>query len=223
MCGRLVRTSPVAVLRQLFDLSSAPAELADRWNLAPTDDVPVIRRKGELEVLRWGLAMPHPRLAGINARVESLGRGLYRDSVKRMRCLVVADGFYEWKTLPGGATRRRQPYLIARDDHGPLLMAALYDEGGGCAIVTAPATGVVATLHDRMPVILDRAAGDAWIDPQLTELSRVTALLAGARATGLVTYPVSDRVNSPKNDDPSLTERVSEARLPRVGETLSLF
>ncbi len=220
MCGRLIRTSPVAVLRQLFDLASVPAALEDRYNLAPTDAVPVIRHKGRLELLRWGLEMPSARMAGINARVESLARPLYRDKVRDKRCLVVVDGFYEWRRVDG----KKYPYLIAREDRAPMVMAGLYDRSDGCAVLTMPSKGVVARLHDRMPVLLDRAACDVWIDPRVTD---VKAVLAAATSDGLIAYPVSPRVNTPKNDDPSILERVTEppaeqAGTPR-GKTLPLF
>jgi putative SOS response-associated peptidase YedK len=214
MCGRLIRTSPVAVLRQLFDLASIPDDLRDRWNLAPTDAVPVIRTPGRLEMLRWGLEMPSARLAGINVRVESLRRPIYREKVERQRCLVIVDGFYEWRSLGG----KKYPYLIAREDRAPMAMAGIYD-ASGCAILTAPAQGVVATLHDRMPVVLDRAAGDAWLDRRVTDVAPILAKVSGDE---LIAYPVSERANSPRNDDASLVERVAEPEMPK-GKTLPLF
>jgi putative SOS response-associated peptidase YedK len=110
MCGRVIRTSPVEVLKQLFDLTSVPDALPDRYNLAPTDPIPVIRYPRELELLRWGLEMPNARMAGINARVESLSKPLYREKLRDKRCLIVTDGFYEWRStlLPCPAPVRRR-------------------------------------------------------------------------------------------------------------------
>jgi putative SOS response-associated peptidase YedK len=220
MCGRLIRTSPVAVLRQLFDLISVPAELEERFNLAPRQAVPVIRKKGQLELLRWGLTMPDPKYAGINARLESLARPLYRSKLRDHRCLVVADGFYEWKAT---GAKKKTPYLITREDHAPMVMAGLYDSSDGFAIITAPAEGVVATLHDRMPLVLEKAAFDAWFDPSVKDVADILARAAKG-AHGLVAYPVSTRVNSVRNDDASLMERVAEppGDAPK-GKTLPLF
>jgi putative SOS response-associated peptidase YedK len=217
MCGRAIRTSPVEVLRQMFDLVSVPDGLRDRYNLAPSDPIPVIRRPRHLELLRWGLKMPDARTVGINARVESLTKSIYREKVRENRCLVVVDGFYEWRSLG----EKKYPYLIAREDKAPVVMAGIYDATDGCAIITAPSQGVVATLHDRMPVVLSRDAFEAWIDPSVRD---VRSILAKASADGLTCYPVSLAVNTARNDDPRLIERVSEpvVELPR-GKTLRLF
>jgi len=217
MCGRVIRTSPVEALREYFDLDTVPAELSTRYNLAPRQAIPVIRAPGQLELLRWGLDMPDPRHAGINARVESLSRPIYREKLRHKRCLVVVDGFYEWRKLGG----KKQPYLITRGDHAPLALAGIYDSSDGCAILTTRAEGVVAALHDRMPVVLTRDQLGGWLDASRGD---VTPLLAAANANGLVAYPVSTRVNSVRNDDPSLAERVPEPapELPK-GVTLRLF
>ncbi len=217
MCGRVIRTSPVEALRQIFDLVAVPDGLRDRYNLAPSEPIPVIRRPRHLELLRWGLKMPDARMAGINARVESLTKPIYRDKVRDNRCLVVVDGFYEWRSL-GGV---KFPYLIARQDKAPLVMAGIYDSTDGCAIITAPSQGVVSTLHDRMPIILPPGSFGAWLDQNEKD---VRSILAQATADGLTCYPVSRAVNSVRNDDPRLIEPVSDpvAELP-TGKTLTLF
>jgi putative SOS response-associated peptidase YedK len=217
MCGRVIRTTPKELLRQLFDLASLPDVLPDRYNLAPTDAIPVIRHPHRLELLRWGLTMPEARMAGINARVESLTKPIYRDKVKDQRCLVVVDGFYEWRSVAG----KKQPYLIAREDKEPMILAGIYDASDGCAIITTPSQGIVATLHDRMPVMLAANTFETWLD---TGMKDVRSILAAATADGLTCYPVSTRVNSVRKDDPLLIERVPEpvAELPK-GKTLSLF
>jgi putative SOS response-associated peptidase YedK len=212
MCGRVIRTTPGEVLQQLFDLTSMPEVLPTRYNLAPTDPIPVIREPHRLELLRWGLHIPGPRISGINARAESLSRAVYRDD---KRCLVVVDGFYEWRSLDG----TKQPYLIARADHAPMALAGLCDDAGGCAIITVPAQGVVATIHDRMPVMLKPEVFAAWLDPGLRE---VQPMLRAASASDLTCYPVSRAVNNVRNDSPVLLEPVAEADVAR-GKTLSLF
>jgi putative SOS response-associated peptidase YedK len=150
MCGRVIRTSPVELLKQRLDLASMPDVLPDRYNLAPADLIPVLRYPRQLELLRWGLKMPEARMAGINARVESLAKPIYREKLRNKRCLVLVDGFYEWRSVNG----KKQPYLIAREDKAPMVMAGLYDSSDGCAIITMPSQGIVATLHDRMPDML---------------------------------------------------------------------
>ena len=138
------------MLAQLFDLASMPDVLPDRYNLAPKQPIPVVRFPRQLELLRWGLDMPDPKMAGINARVESLTRPIYREKLRDKRCLVVVDGFYEWKGVAG----TKHPYLIAREDKAPMVFAGIYDSTDGCAIITTAFQGVVATRHDRMPVLI---------------------------------------------------------------------
>ncbi len=161
--------------------------------------------------------MPDARMAGINARIESLTKPIYRDKVRDKRCLVVVDGFYEWRSVAG----KKFPYLIARQDKTPMVMAGIYDATDGCAIITAPSQGVVAALHDRMPLVLQPDKFAAWIDPSVKD---VRPILAKASADGLTCYPVSRAVNTVRNDDPRLIERVPEpvAELPK-GKTLGLF
>jgi putative SOS response-associated peptidase YedK len=201
----------------MFDLVSVPDDLCARYNLAPSEAIPVIRHPRHLEMLRWGLRMPDTRMAGINARVESLRKPIYRDKIRDNRCLVVVDGFYEWRSL--GV--KKFPYLVACRDNAPMVMAGIYDSTGGCAIITAPSQGVVATLHDRMPVVLPPDSFAAWLDPSVSD---ALPILAKATADGLTCYPVSFAVNSVRNDGPKLIERVSDpgAELPK-GKTLALF
>ncbi len=217
MCGRVIRTSSIGVLRQMFDLESVPEGLRDRYNLAPSEPIPIIRRPRHLELLRWGLRMPDARMAGINARVESLTKLIYREKLRESRCLVVVDGFYEWRAVGG----KKFPYLIARQDKAPMVMAGIYDSTGGCAIVTTPSRGIVSTLHDRMPLVLAPESFAVWLDPNEKD---VRSILAQATADGLTCYPVSRAVNSVRNDDPTLIEPVSDpvAEVP-TGKTLTLF
>jgi len=200
MCGRVIRTSPVELLAELFGLALLPEALPTRYNLAPTDSIPVIRAPGTLEMLRWGLTLPDPKHAGINARVESLHWSHYRDNLRERRCLVVVDGFYEWHTHEG----KRSPYVLFRRDGKPLVFGGFFDTSNGCAILTKPSQGVVSTIHARMPVILERDAWATWLDPHTSD---VIPILNAANANGLTAYPVSHAVNSVKNDDARLLER----------------
>jgi putative SOS response-associated peptidase YedK len=176
-----------------------------------------MRRNGRSRCPKCALKMPDARMAGINARVESLTKPIYRDKVRDNRCLIVVDGFYEWRSLGG----KKFPYLIARQDKAPLVMAGIYDSTDGCAIITAPSQGLVSTLHDRMPLVLPPDSFAAWLDQNEKD---VRSILAQATADGLTCYPVSRAVNSVRNDDPRLIEPVSDpvAELP-TGKTLTLF
>lgn len=178
MCGRYVLSAPGEVLAELFELP-APVELAARYNIAPTQAVPIVRAAGEsvreLAFAQWGL-VPHwakERAIGnrlINARGETLAeKPSYRDAFKRRRCLIPATGFYEWKKVEGG----KQPYLLRLRDGAPFGFAGLWSawrdrESGetleSCAIVTTSPNPLAATVHDRMPVILPRERHALWLD-----------------------------------------------------------
>ena len=212
MCGRYLLTSPVDLLRQLFRFMERP-NLGPRYNIAPTQEVPIVRlaREGErreLIMMRWGL-VPYwaedvkigNRL--INARAETIERTpAFREAYQRRRCLVPADGFYEWRK----AGRQRQPLLIRRQDQAPFAFAGLWERWlqpdgqilRSCTIVTCPANALVAEVHDRMPVILAAEDHDRWLDPK----GDGKALLRPCPAEWLEALEVSPRVNSPANDDP---------------------
>jgi putative SOS response-associated peptidase YedK len=192
------------------------AELPQRYNIAPTQPIAVIRQPGRLELLRWGLMLPEAaaRGPGINVRVETVARApAYRDAFRERRCLVIVDGFYEWQRRE----KLRQPFAIRRADGRPFAVAGIwsaYATSDGevvdcCAIITGPATGVVAPLHDRMPLIVPRDAHAAWLAAD-TRASDVLGLMT-ADATALETYPVSPLVNSPLNDVPRCIERADAA------------
>jgi putative SOS response-associated peptidase YedK len=209
----VIRTSPVELLKQLFDLASMPDVLPDRYNLAPRDPIPIIRVPHELELVRWGLTMKDPKHTGINAKMENLGR-VYRDAIKDRRCLVITDGFFEWKTIG----TKKYPFLIHRDDARPLVFAGIYD-ADGVAIITKPSEGVVKELHDRMPIVLEAGVHVRWLDRSTTDASDI---MKAANANGLSMFPVSPDVNSVKNDRPDLIKRVPEPVVETPRQT-SLF
>jgi putative SOS response-associated peptidase YedK len=224
MCGRYTLHTEKEALAERFGFD--PAALVaqpPRYNIAPTQSVlALVAGAGapEPRIMRWGLVPPFAQEIGaqaqlINARVETLDRkAAFRESLRARRCLVLADGFYEWQS--GGARGRRVPHLVARADHAPFAMAGLWAKWRrrgelfgetllSCAIVTTAANAAVEKLHDRMPVILPRAAEAPWLDPALDgRTEELLALLAPVRAEELRTHPVSRRVNSVANDDPSL-------------------
>ena len=213
MCGRYLLTSPVDLLRQLFRFMERP-NLGPRYNIAPTQEVPIVRltREGdrpELIMARWGL-VPYwaddlkigNRL--INARAETVERTpAFREAYQRRRCLVPADGFYEWRK----EGRQRQPLLIRRRDQEPFALAGLWERWKqpdgqilrSCTIATCPANALVAEVHDRMPVILAENDHARWLDPAQGD---GRALLRPCPAEWLEALPVSPRVNSPAHDDP---------------------
>jgi putative SOS response-associated peptidase YedK len=219
MCGRYTLTDPdPRLMRFRFGLlESAEIDQGPRYNVAPTDPVLAIRRNGEgvrePGVLRWGL-IPHyadpesfDRLL-INARAETLAEAAaFRDAYRTHRCLIVADGFYEWRAEETG----KKPVWITRPDREPfafagLWAAALRGDGSSvhsCSIVTCAPGEVVAPIHDRMPVILDQQAEERWLDPE-AEPAELLALLVSTDE--LVVTEVSDAVNDVRQDGPALIE-----------------
>ncbi|MFO7587137.1 MAG: SOS response-associated peptidase [Gemmatimonadota bacterium] len=235
MCGRFTLATPAAEWASLFGLNEVP-DLDPRYNIAPTQDVAAIRSTApaqggdaspeappeparanrEMVALRWGL-VPHwarefdpVGRAMINARSETAAeKPSFRDSFRFRRCLVVADGFYEWR--PEG--RRKQPYWIHLAERRPFAFAGLWDRWTGgegapvesCTILTTDANEALRPLHDRMPVILDPTAHATWLDPDapLWELQR---LMAPLPPEAIAFHPVSTRVNHVANDDPECIE-----------------
>ena len=219
MCGRFLLTSPVDALGQLFLFDDRP-NLAPRYNVAPSQDVPIVRRRRdadrrELVLARWGLVPFWARDEKIghkliNARAESVtSKPAFREAFQRgRRCLIPADGFYEWQKTEAG---RKQPYLVRPRAGGPLAFAGLFElwrpEGRApllsCTILTTAANATVAPLHDRMPVILAEAGFEPWLAADVDEAS---TLLVPCPDDALEAVPVSTRVNSPRNDDSSILE-----------------
>lgn len=212
MCGRYKQSTPGDELWETFDIHGDAPKLVPRFNIAPTQLVPIIRTPHELELLRWGLKLPNPKAGGFNARVESLGASFYRDSIAKRRCLIVADGFYEWKVLSEDG-KKKQPFLIRRPDRKPFAFAGIWDRAtlkngevlDACCILTTTPRGVAGQVHDRMPLILPSSARAAWLDPA----AHYRDLLEPDPNLELV--PVSALVNSVKNEIPECAEAVNPA------------
>jgi putative SOS response-associated peptidase YedK len=220
MCGRFTLTDPdPRLLRFRFHLSEA-AEISEepRFNIAPTDTVLAIRRTkgGEREPgrLRWGLIPHHADPDGferllINVRAETLADApAFRDAFAGgFRCLVIADGFYEWRATEVG----KKPVWISRPDRAPFAFAGLWarakredgSEVHSCAIATCPPSRLVAPIHDRMPVILAQEAEEPWLDPDAPERELLELL---APTDELDTTEVSEAVNDVRQDGPHLLE-----------------
>lgn len=229
MCGRYSITTPVESLRALFRFDGPAPNLATRHNVAPRQDVPIVRLDEvegggvpvrRLTLVRWGLVPFWAKDEGIgdrliNARNETAAeKPSFRAAVKARRCLIPADGFYEWKA----AGKTKQPYRIELEGRAPFAFAGLWErweKGSGraletCAILTTDADERLRAIHHRMPVILDPADYGAWLDVNGHDAQAVAPLLRRHAVDGLVTYPVSTRVNSPRNDDSSCLEPAAE-------------
>jgi putative SOS response-associated peptidase YedK len=224
MCGRYTLTSPGDVVAEIFELVDVPPILP-RYNMAPTQEAAVVRvvtpgAPRTLDRLRWGLIptwAQDPAIGNrmINARAESVAdKPAYRDSFRHRRCLVLADGFYEWKKLD---PKTKQPYLIRRQDRLPFAFAGLWswwqDRQAAAApaietftILTTDPNDLLRPLHDRMPVILDRRDFAAWLDPANRDDAHLRSLLVPAPVAGWEAVPVSRAVNSPVHDEPDCIE-----------------
>ncbi len=199
MCGRFtVATGDLAGLRARFGLDER-VELRRRYNVAPGDEVVAVTRNGGA-LLRWGFLRDNAYTT-INARAESLGeRPTWRAALHEGRCLVVADGFYEWQQGPDG---RKHPYWITRTDHQPFAFAGLASPWGTVAIVTTTATSELAELHDRMPVILPPDTESAWLASRTSD-DAAQELLQPFGDTAAV--EVGPAVNDARYDGPECLE-----------------
>jgi putative SOS response-associated peptidase YedK len=221
MCGRYSLTAPPELIAELFGLAKPP-DLTPRYNIAPTQEAPVIRREGDRRVLaplRWGLVPPwaeDPTGGGrmINARSETVTtRPAYREAFRRRRCLVPADGFFEWRR--GGG--RAQPFFLRRRDGRPMALAGIWERWQGpgealesFAILTTDANELVAPLHDRMPAIVPPEAFAGWLDPATDAAGELAPLLRPRPPGELEAYPVDPWVNDPAHDDARCLEPVAD-------------
>jgi putative SOS response-associated peptidase YedK len=221
MCGRFAFYSPHEAVVRVFGVAAAP-EVEPRWNIAPTQHVATVRETGgprSLAMLHWGLvpSWAKERAIGarmINARAETLAeKPSFRSAFQRRRCLVPADGWYEWQRA--GAVK--QPWYMSFDDGQPFGMAGLWerwrDPASGeplesCCIVTTTPAPAVAHVHDRMPVIVPAAAYAEWLDPRNGDTDRLARLLGPCGLPGLAARPVSRRVNDARNQGADLVEPV---------------
>jgi putative SOS response-associated peptidase YedK len=225
MCGRFTLHSRDRI--KLKGLATLVLPFEPRYNIAPSQSVLSLGDFGrglEARLLTWGL-IPSWSKDGkgfINARAETLEqKPSFSDSFRLRRCLIPADGFYEWKR----AGKEKRPFYFQVDDELPLAFAGLWDTWSNrgdvitsCAIITTPANELVGELHDRMPAMLLDEFHDTWLDPR-TDRTVLTEMLKPFPSLMMKTHPVSRKVNSPENDTPDLLARVDV----EVGKTLSLF
>lgn len=218
MCGRYTLRTPVAELAEAFGLPEVPS-LEPRYNIAPTQPVAtvlVVTGERQLRRMRWGLIPSWARDPSIgqrliNARAETLAqKPAFRAALRQRRCLILADGFYEWARRGRG----KQPYYILRRDERPFAFAGLWErwqppEGGepieSCTIITTQANELVAAFHERMPVILEEPDIALWLDPAVTDAQRLGPLLRPCPAERMKAYPVGPQVNRPSADTAAVT------------------
>lgn len=217
MCGRFTQSASPQAVANLFRLPIIQ-DLADRYNVAPSQPVACVRDVGgrELSMLRWGLIpswAKDPRIASslINARAETVAeKPAFRSAFRRRRCLIVADGFFEWAKYGP----RKQPYHFRLRSREPFAFAGLWeawtDPDGEvietCSVITTEANAVVAPAHDRMPVILPPEHFDRWLDPEYQRVEGLMPLLQPYPDEPMEAVAVSTKVNSPRNEGPELLE-----------------
>jgi putative SOS response-associated peptidase YedK len=221
MCGRYTLRSTPKALREHFGLAEEPSLFPPRFNVAPTQPVPVVRlypaAGRRLDVLRWGLVPHWSKDIGdgfINARAETAAeKPSFRDSLRRRRCLILADGFYEWAKAGG----RKRPFHFSLWGGGPFAFAGLWDawQGAGwgeletCAVLTTEANDLVRPAHDRMPVILAPRHYGLWLDPAVQDPRELAPLLRPYPSEEMRAVPVGPRVNNPHHDDPGCLDRAA--------------
>jgi putative SOS response-associated peptidase YedK len=216
MCGRYKLSRRKQLVEEYFDSVSDEPDWSPRFNIAPTQPVPVIRQHStepvrQLSLMRWGLIPSWAKDSSaassmINARSETAAtKPAFRDAVKSRRCLIPADGFYEWRR----DGKSRQPYCFEINEGELFAFAGLWerwrDPSGqwvqSCSILTTIPNAVTSAVHDRMPVILDPDAYDLWLDPGMTNVAAALELLKPFDARLMRSYPVSTRINHVANDD----------------------
>ncbi len=227
MCARYVITSPPAAIRALFGYDELP-NFPPRYNVAPTQPIPIVRLvdgRRHFALVRWGFIpawVKDPKKFSllVNARGESvLEKPAFRNAMRRRRCLIPADGFYDWRD---GVPRR--PYFVRqKNSDGPMAFAGVWESWTGpngeeldtAAIVTTRANAALAAVHDRMPVVVPPEAFNLWLDCAEVDGPTAAALIAPAPQTLLEYYEVSTAVNRAANDDPHLIEPAASERPDR--------
>jgi putative SOS response-associated peptidase YedK len=212
MCGRFVRITPVSVLAVKFKAEKVFSNLVPSYNIAPSQEIIIIKDEGIRQLIqcKWGLIpswAKDPSIGNkmINARSETVSeKPAFRSAFKKKRCLVIADGFYEWRT----EGKRKFPMYIRLKSGEPFGFAGLYNvwtSPGGektctCTIITTEANEAVKPIHDRMPVILPRDKEDIWVNPAIEDREELLAVLKPYSSEEMEAYEVSTKVNSPQNN-----------------------
>lgn len=226
MCGRYRLSRRKQFFEEYFDCDPWDDDWSPRYNIAPTQPVPVIRQHPkepvrEMSSMRWGLIPswskdPSAAAKMINSRSETAStKPAFRDALKSRRCLIPADGFYEWKR--DGKTK--QPFCFEVNNGELFAFAGLWDRWKSqdnswiktCSILTTTPNAVTSAIHDRMPVILDPDSYDLWLDPGMNDVTEISRLLKPYNAESMRCHPVSSRVNRVENDDEECSRHVEIA------------
>lgn len=218
MCGRFTLTVDPGQLQQSFSLDEVPPQMKPRYNIAPTQPVAVIPNDGQnrLDFFVWGLIpswAKDPQIGNrmINARAETLAeKPAFRAAYRRRRCLVLADGFFEWQQISG--SKAKTPVYIQLKSKEPFAFAGLWENWNSpdgsqilsCTIITTQPNELVEDIHTRMPVILPKEGYSQWLSPDEQDPRKLDALLRPYPAEAMIAYPVSRMVNSPQNDLPEV-------------------
>ncbi|MHC4294651.1 MAG: SOS response-associated peptidase [Planctomycetota bacterium] len=226
MCGRFALKTPTASLREVMHFDNTP-RCDRRYNIAPSQQILIVRNdqgRRIAEMMHWGLIpswAKDPEIGNrmINARAESLAeKPAFRDSFRRRRCLIPADGFYEWQARKDA---RKQPYFIRTINGEVMALAGIWDswrspageEIRSCAIVTVDAVSVVADIHKRMPAIIHPSSYDLWLDPAAAP-DQLQELLRPPENIDLQSYPVDRKVNAPETDSPDCIAPIESQQPP---------
>jgi putative SOS response-associated peptidase YedK len=217
VCGRYVSVSSPTILAERFQVEAVRLEATEpNYNVAPRAEVPVVaesRGQRVLDVVRWGLVPFWAKDLSIgdrciNARAERIRTAnAYKRAFEKRRCIIPADGFYEWQKLEN---KKKQPWFFRRRDGEPLAFAGLWELWNGirtCTIVTTEANDVVRPVHERMPVVLDESNWSEWLDEQNRDVVSLQRLLVPADARAFEAWPVSTLVNKADNNTPALLDR----------------
>jgi putative SOS response-associated peptidase YedK len=224
MCGRFTLRTPPKDLIEVFQLLHT-LEMMPRYNIAPTQPVAVVRQGAtcrEMSLLRWGLVPSWAKdtkigASLINARADTIAtKPSFRTAFKRRRCLIPADGFYEWKK---GEGKTKQPFYIRLKKDYPFAFAGLWEHWEGpdnsaidsCTIVTTDANETLRTLHDRMPVILREEDYDRWLDPKIQDPTELGELLKPYSSEEMTAFPISTLVNNARNESAQCIEPLADA------------
>ena len=224
MCGRFAGIRSLRELKEIFPIDKAECDVTANYNVAPSQEILAIyKHEGEnwLDKFHWGLVPFWAKDTSIgnkmiNARAETVAeKPSFRNAFKKRRCLIIADGFYEWK----GEKGRKLPMFITLPDRKPFAFAGLWefwnkkdDPDSGyrsCTIVTTEASESIRDIHHRMPIILKPDVYEPWLNPEYQETAGLKDILANSIQTELVSHPVSKTVNSVKNNDPSCIDPIS--------------
>lgn len=218
MCGRFTLSQSAEAIASVFQLNQVPT-LEPRYNIAPTQLVSTVLqtpapKERQFQMFRWGLIPAWAKDATIgakliNARAETVAeKPAFRSAFRHRRCLVVADGFYEWRRQDG----KKQPFYFRMQNGQPFAFAGLWEHWqnpdgeaiASCTILTTEANELLQPIHDRMPVILHPKDYDLWLDPAVQKSDHLQQLLQPYSAAAMISYPVSTKVNKPTNDTPEL-------------------